>query len=281
MLFTLALAQAGEFGFVLISFSLQQSVLDPVLAQTLLTVIALSMLLTPLAFIGYEQISKRMGDDAASPQQADTIDEQGTVIVAGIGRFGQVVNRLVQIAGIKTVVLDHDLETIELMRAFGFKSFLGDPTRPELLHAAGLETARVLVVALDDRDACLKLIRYARSKRPDIHIVARARDRTHVYQLYQAGADNIVREMFDSSLRAGRYVLENMDFSDFEANELEKTFYRHDRYAIKELAGLWDPAIPTKNNTAYLARARELNAELESALLSKLDEAPRRTGTDG
>ena len=281
MLFTLALAQAGEFGFVLISFALQQSVLEPALAQTLLTVIALSMLLTPLAFIVYERISARMSDEGG-PQKADEIDEQGTVIVAGIGRFGQVVNRLVQVAGIKTVVLDHDLETIELMRAFGFKGFLGDPTRPELLHAAGLDTARVLVVALDDRDACLKLIRYAKSKRPDIHIVARARDRTHVYQLYQAGADDIVREMFDSSLRAGRYVLENMDFSDFEANELEKMFYRHDRMAIKELAELWDPNVPTKDNAAYLARARELNAELESALLSRLEEGqPPRTGTDG
>ena len=282
MLFTLALAQAGEFGFVLISFALQQNVLVASYAQTLLTVIALSMLLTPLAFIVYERISARMADDGPGSQPADEIDEQGTVIVAGIGRFGQVVNRLVQVAGIKTVVLDHDLETIELMRAFGFKGFLGDPTRPELLHAAGLDTARVLVVALDDRDACIKLIKYAKSKRPDIHIVGRARDRTHVYQMYRAGADDIVREMFDSSLRAGRYVLENMDFSDFEANELEKAFYRHDRTAIRELAALWDPDIPTKNNEPYLARARELNAELEAALLSKLDEdMPPRTGTEG
>ena len=282
MLFTLGLAQAGEFGFVLISFALQQNVLPTGYAQTLLTVIALSMLLTPLAFIFYEKFSARMGDDGGpGSQQADEIDEQGTVIVAGIGRFGQVVNRLVQIAGINTVVLDHDLETIELMRAFGFKGFLGDPTRPELLHAAGLETARVLVVALDDRDACIKLIKYAKSNRPDIHIVARARDRTHVYQLYRAGADDIVREMFDSSLRAGRYVLENMDFSDFEASDIERTFFRHDRRAIRELASLWDPDVPTKNNEAYLARARELNAELEAALLSRLDEDEPRTGTDG
>lgn len=282
ILFTLGLAQAGEFGFVLISFSLQQSVLPATLAQLLLTVIALSMLLTPLAFIVYEKLGSRMVEDSGPDRhKADTIDEEGAVIVAGIGRFGQVVNRLVQAAGIKTVVLDHDLQTIELMRAFGFKGFLGDPTRPELLHAAGLQNARVLVVALDDRDACLKLVRYARSTRPDIHIVARARDRIHVFELYRAGADDIVRELFDSSLRAGRYVLENMDFTDFEANEIERTYYRHDRYAIKELAQHWDPSRSIRDNPAYLARARELNAEFEAALLQKFAEAAPKTGTDG
>jgi CPA2 family monovalent cation:H+ antiporter-2 len=168
------------------------------------------------------------------------------------------------------------------MRQYGFKAFYGDPTRPVLLHAAGLKTARVLVAALDDKNATTRLVRYARSQRPDLHIVARAHDRVHVYELYQAGADDIVREMFDSSLRAARYVLENMDFSDFEAAEIERTFYKHDRATLRELAPLWDPAKPLKDNPAYLSRARELNKELETAYVTALesqetDERPDET----
>jgi CPA2 family monovalent cation:H+ antiporter-2 len=270
-LFTLGLAQAGEFGFVLISFSLQQNVLPPGTAQTLMLAVALSMLLTPLAFIAYDKLQHRMGEGAET-READEIDDRGPVIIAGIGRFGQVVNRMVQMAGIKTVVLDHDLDTIDLMRKFGFKSFLGDPTRPELLHAAGLREARVVVVALDDKQAATKLVKYIRSERPDVHIVARAHDRVHVYELYQAGADDIVREMFDSSLRAGRYVLENMDFSPFEANEMERMFYRHDRRTLRELAELWKPGVPVGDNPEYVARARELNKDLETALVTTLDD---------
>jgi len=269
-LFTLGLAQAGEFGFVLISFALQQSALPDQWAETLLLVIALSMLLTPLAFIVYERLSRRLEDGQPQPD-ADEIDEQQAILIAGIGRFGQVVNRMVQLAGFQTTVLDHDLNTIQLMRRFGFKGFFGDPTRPELLHAAGLDTARVLVVALDDPAAATRLVAYARRVRPDLHIVVRARDRVHVYELYRAGADDIVRELFDSSLRAGRYVLENMGLSDYEASAMERTFYKIDRSALRDLAELWIPGVPVSQNEAYIQRARELNKDLETALVSQFD----------
>ena len=104
----------------------------------------------------------------------------------------------------------------------------------------------------------------------DIHIVARSRDRTHTYRLYQAGANDIVRELFDSSLRAGRYVLENVGLSDYEASEAEKLFYQHDRYTVRELADVWDPNIPSAQNEAYIARARELQNELEASPFSPL-----------
>ena len=279
-LFTLGLAQAGEFGFVLLSFALQQQVVDAQLQQTLLLVIALSMLLTPLAFIAWERFSNRMeGGEAGRDARADPdeIDERGPVIIAGIGRFGQVVNRMMQMANIRTVVLDSDLATVELMRRFGFKGFFGDPTRPELLHAAGLKEARVLVVALDDREAALRLVRHARAERPDLHIIARAYDRVHVYELYAAGADDIVREMFDSSLRAARYVLENMDFSPYEASAMEKAFFKHDRRILRELASLWRPGVPVASNDEYVRRSRELNAELETELLRALDD-PEKAG---
>ncbi|MBR9651170.1 monovalent cation:proton antiporter-2 (CPA2) family protein [Thalassovita aquimarina] len=268
-LFTLSLAQAGEFGFVLLSFSRQQHVLPEGLVDRLSLVVALSMLATPLLFILYDVLSRLSGEGEA--QEPDLIDEQGPVIIAGIGRFGQIVNRLVQSSGFKTVVLDHDMETIRLMRQFGFKGFFGDPTRPELLHAAGLKDARVLVVALDDQAAATRLVTFARRERPDLHIIARARDRTHVFQLYAAGANDIVRETFDSSLRAGRYVLENIGLTEFEAAEAEKVFYRHDRVAIRELAQVWDPNVPSAQNPAYVKRAQELEKDLETALLAQLE----------
>ncbi|MFY0679526.1 MAG: cation:proton antiporter [Thalassovita sp.] len=275
-LFTLSLAQAGEFGFVLLSFSRQQQVLPPQLADTLALVVALSMLVTPLLFIFYDLLSKSLKEgDKPDP---DEINERGPVIIAGVGRFGQIVNRLVQSSGFKTVVLDHDMETIQLMRRFGFKGFFGDPTRPELLHAAGLKEAQVLVVALDDRKSATLLVQLARRERPDLHIIARARDRTHVFQLYQAGANDIVREMFDSSLRAGRYVLENIGLTEYEAAEAEKVFYHHDRDAVRELAQVWDPEVKTGNNPAYIKRAKELEKDLEAALSAQLEKRSEEEG---
>ncbi|MRU16815.1 potassium transporter [Roseovarius sp. A21] len=271
-LFTLSLAQAGEFGFVLINFSGQQNVIPPAMNEMLLLVVALTMLITPLLFILYDWLSGQM-DEVTEQQEPDTIDDQAPVIIAGIGRFGQIVNRLVRSSGFNTVVLDHDLTAIQRMRRFGVKGFFGDPTRPELLHAAGLGEAKVLVAALDSPEQITKLVAFARRERPDLHIVARARDRTHVFRLYKAGADDIVREVFDSSLRAGRYVLENMGLSEFEAAELEQTFYKHDRQSVRELAALWDPNIPTVENSAYIARAKDLERELQTMLLSQLEES--------
>lgn len=267
-LFALGLAQAGEFGFVLVSFSVTTGVMPPVVAETLLLVIALSMLITPLLFILYDLISKRL-EEAGGPMVPDEIDEDGPVIIAGIGRFGQIVNRLVQASGFKTVVLDHNPETIAVMRRFGFKAFLGDPTRQDILRKAGLKDARVLVVALDDPKAALALITYARKERPDLHIIARAHDRTDVYRQYQAGANDIIREMFDGSLRAGRYVLEKMGLSEYEAHEAERMFYAHDRMSVRELAGLWRPDVAASENKEYVAKAKALQKDLETAFLNR------------
>lgn len=273
-LFTLSLAQAGEFGFVLISYAVAVNVLPDRLAQGFLLVIALSMLVTPLLFIANDQISRRHVDPMGENQRPDVIDDQQPVIIAGVGRFGQVVNRLVTFSGLKTTVLDHDLKLIQLMRRYGFKGYFGDPTRPEILAAAGLDKAQILVAALDDPDSNVKLVRYAREKRPDITIIARARDRITVYQLYAAGADHIVREMYDSSLRVGRYVLENAGFSEYEAHEAEAIFYKIDRASLRELAQLWDPDTPIEANEAYIERTRQVNQELENALMERFSHGP-------
>jgi monovalent cation:H+ antiporter-2, CPA2 family len=136
-------------------------------------------------------------------------------------------------------------------------------------------------VSLDDKVAALNLVAYARRERPDLHIVARAYDRVHVYELYQAGANDIVREMFDSSLRAGRYVLENMGLTEFEAAEAQTMYYHADRTAVRELAELWKPGVNVLDNPAYIERAKELNKDLETALVSqiKAGQVVPKTGT--
>lgn len=273
-LFTLGLAQAGEFGFVLVSFSQQQHVLTGEISEILLIVIAMTMLITPALFILYDWVEKRSAEHQ-NHYEPDHIDHSGPVIIAGIGRFGQIVNRLVQSAGYETVVLDHNMETIQLMRRFGFKGFFGDPTRHELLHAAGLMKANTLVVALDSPSATLKLVEYARKERPDLHIIARARDRTAVFQLYQAGANDIIRELFDSSLRAGRYVLENIGLSEFEAAKAEKIFYDHDRAAIRDLAKVWKPGVKSSQNKDYIELSKQLQKDLEVLLTEQFEKGTK------
>jgi monovalent cation:H+ antiporter-2, CPA2 family len=272
-LFTLSLAQAGEFGFVLISYAVSLTILPKPLAKSVLLVVALTMLITPLLFILHEQLSRRKSETGLT-EDPDQIEEQQPIIIAGVGRFGQVINRMVTMSGFQTTVLDHDLKLIQLMRRFGFKGYFGDPTRPEILTAAGLDKARILVAALDDPEANLKLIRYARERRPDLHIVARARDRVNVYQLYSSGANDIVRETFDSSLRAGRYVLENAGLSEYEASELERIFYRLDRASLRELAEVWKPGVPLDENPEYVQLSRELNRNLENALMERFASGP-------
>ncbi|QYZ71534.1 cation:proton antiporter domain-containing protein [Neotabrizicola shimadae] len=272
-LFTFGLAQGGEFGFVLAATALSEQVLTPSEAHTVTLVISLSMLVTPLLFLVADMLARRRAPEP--DRDPDKVEERGRVLIAGIGRFGQVVNRLVRSAGLSTVVLDADMATIETMRRFGVKGYFGDPSRPELLEAAGLDQADVLVVAVDDRDNATRIVSFARRRRPDLHIVARARDRVHVYELYQAGANDIVRETFDSSVRAGRYVLENTGFSDYEAAMISQTYYKVDRAAMKDLAELWVPGQPVHLNEAYVARARKLDRDLETALIEALEDGRR------
>jgi hypothetical protein len=132
--------------------------------------------------------------------------------------------------------------------------------------------ASVLVVAVNDPKISTQIVRYARTMRPDLHIVARARDRVHVYELYQAGANDTVRETFDSAVRAGRYVLENVGYSEYEASKLSQTFWRMDRQAMRGLAEVWVPGQPVDKNEAYIRRSQELEQELEAAIMGEIYE---------
>ncbi|KPA21430.1 Glutathione-regulated potassium-efflux system protein KefC [Shimia sp. SK013] len=264
-LFGLGLAQAGEFGFVLLSFTVANNVLPPVVADQLLLVVALSMMLTPLLFIFHEKvILPRMAGE--TEQEPDEIDETGQIIIAGHGRFGGVVNRMMRAAGYSTTVLDHSSVQLERLRRFGVKVFFGDATRPDLLHAAGLREARLLVVAIDQRDAATELVRHVRHEHPKLGIVARAVDRHHVYELYAAGATHIVRDTFDSAVRAGRSAYEELGMHAFDAEMLAQAFVDDDKATLLTLASVYDPKIPAYENEEYLEKLKEVASQRDDIL---------------
>ena len=268
-LFTLGLAQAGEFGFVLLSFTVAQNVIPPDLAATLLLVVALSMLLTPGLFILYDRvIVPRLS--AGQELEADEIDEAGTVIIAGHGRFGGIVNRILRGMGHKTVVLDHNSGQLEMLRAFGVKIFYGDASRPDLLHAAGIAEAELLVVAIDDREQATELVKWVSRDHPQVHIVARAVDRFHVYELFAAGAHDMIRDTFDSSVRAARSAIEALGVHPYDAERQMRRFVRNDRKMLREMAQHYDPDVEAHENTEYVARAKELR-EIEEAELRGME----------
>jgi CPA2 family monovalent cation:H+ antiporter-2 len=267
-LIALGLAQAGEFGFVLIAFARANAVLPETLAPLLTLIVTLSMMLTPALFILWDRLI-RPRLERAPVREADTIHEPARILIAGHGRFGGIVNRILLAAGHETTVLDHSAEQLEALRAFGVRAFYGDATQPDLLHAAGIDQAKMLIVAIDDRDQATALVHYVHHNHPHVYIVARARDRRHVYQLWAAGCRDIIRETFDSSVRAARSALEALDMHPFEAERLTRAFVADDRAAMVELAALWKADIPELQNEAYIARARQITARQTESLRNR------------
>lgn len=264
-LFSLSLAQAGEFGFVLLSFTVANSVLPSDLADRLLLVVALSMLLTPVLFIAYDKliVPRFIGEPEGD---ADEIEETGTVVIAGHGRFGGIVSRMIKGAGFTTTVVDFSSAQLDMLRKFGIKAYFGDATRPDLLEAAGIRDAKIFVAAIDGKEQTTELVRYVRHTYPHVHVVARAYDRHHVYELYGAGCRDIIRETFDSSLRAGRAALEALGFSNEEAVRISEGFVSDDQTVMILLSTLHNPDIPNPENKAYVAKARELMGLQEELL---------------
>lgn len=266
-LFTLGLAQAGEFGFVLLSFSVQNSVIPGGLAQELALVVALSMLFTPALFILYERfLLPRLDQDGTG--EADEIDEKGTVIIAGIGRFGQIINRLLVASGYKTVVLDHEADIIDLLRKVDVKTYYGDASRPDLLHAAGMDEASAFVVAIDDRERAVQMVEHVRRHYPRVKVFARAFDQNHMYLMKGAGADVTVRETFGSSLELGAEVLKSMGMHPFRVLKMSQAFREHDEAGIEQRYELWDENPDFASNKAFLARAREHGERLQEMMES-------------
>lgn len=270
-LFGLGLAQAGEFGFVLLSFTVANSVIPQDIADLLLLVVALSMLLTPALFILYDRVIAPKYS-AQEEREPDEIAGEAPIIIAGHGRFGGIVNRALRGAGYDTTVLDYSSEQLEMLRRFHISVHFGDATRPDLLHAAGIEEAKVLVIAIDDKEAITELVRYMVEHHPHVHLVARAIDRNHVYDLWSVGCRDIIRETYDSSIRASRSVFEALGHSRTQAEKLLEEFEAADREAMLDLAGLYDINIPPLENEAYMARVDEMMEEWQEQLRGRMQD---------
>jgi len=264
-LFTLGLAQAGEFGFVLLSLSVANHAIPAPVADQLLLVVALSMLLTPALFIIYDKIIAPLYDSGQTGQ-ADGIDEQGDIIIAGHGRFGGIINRMLRGAGYKTTVLDYNSAHLELLRAFDLKVYFGDASRPDLLDAAGIKQSKMLIVAIDGKEQITELVRHTITNYPNVHVVARAIDRPHVYDLYALGCRDIIRDTYDSSMRAGRSALEALGNSKKRAKSIADEFEAIDRKSMVELAHLHEFSVPMHENKAYVEKANAMRKQWETQL---------------
>ncbi len=236
-----ALAQGGAFAVVLLTFTVGAGVIGAELAALLTAAVALSMALTPLAMLAYERIATALDAAMPSVEPEDTPFDEGPpdVVIAGFGRFGQVVGRLLTANGFQTVVLDSDIEQIDLLRRFGRPVHYGDATRIDLLRSAGAETAKLLVIALDDREKTVELAEKAREAFPHLKILARAWDRRHAYDLLRTGADVVERETFEGALFLGQKALKLMGFRSHRAHRAANLFRRHDRRTFAELAPIW------------------------------------------
>ncbi|MCB1452644.1 MAG: cation:proton antiporter [Rhizobiaceae bacterium] len=268
-LFALGLAQAGEFGFVLLSFTVANSILPQAVADQLLLVIALSMLLTPLLFILYDRvIVPRYA--SSEIREADEIEEPSQIIIAGAGRVGGIVNRMLKSAGYTPTIIDFNSSHLEALRTFGVKVYYGDATRPDLLAAAGIADAKLFVIAIDNKEQITELVRYATSTYPNLHVMARARNRHHVYELWAAGCRDIVRETYDASLRMGRSAFEALGASKKASERMKDLFNETDREAMISVADAYDPNIPAHENEAYVARIREVLETRQAELTVKM-----------
>jgi CPA2 family monovalent cation:H+ antiporter-2 len=268
-LFALSLAQAGEFGFVLLSFTVANAVIPAALAEQLMLVVALSMLLTPALFILLDKvIAPRFAQ--SQDREADEIAPRGNVIVAGHGRVGGIVNRILRAIGYETTVVDYSSSQLDMLRKFGMHVHFGDATRPDLLHAAGIETAKVFVVAIDGKEQITEIVRYAIKTWPHLHVIARAVDRTHVYELWSVGCRDIIRESYDSSLRMGRSAIEALGKSRADAQSIVDEFDRLDRKVMVETATVYDIEVPGPENAEYVAKVRELTETWEEQLRGHL-----------
>ena len=263
LLFAFALAQGGEFAFVLFSFATQNNVLPPEIANPLVVVVALSMALTPLLMIVYEKLVQPRFASADDDREEDDIDDnENSVIIAGFGRFGQIVGRLLIANGFKVTILDYSPGQIDLLRRFDWKVFYGDASRLDLLRAAGAEQAKLFILAIDDRDKTLHIVELLHKHFPHLKILARAIDRRHAYELIRLGVDVIHRETFGSSLDMGVEALKLLGVRSYKAHRAALTFKAHDEEALYEMANL------EGDETALLARSRQMVRDLERVLQS-------------
>ncbi|EJU9864927.1 cation:proton antiporter [Vibrio vulnificus] len=266
-LFALSLAQAGEFGFVLLSFSVQNHVISTSLSQQLSLVVAISMFLTPGLFILFDRVILPKFATKFNERADDDIDEKGTVIIAGIGRFGQIVNRLLLSNGIKTVALDYQANQVDVMRQIGTQAYFGDVTRPDILHTAGIEEAAAIVVAMDNRDASVELVKQVKHAYPSVKVIARAFDRGHGYRLRQAGADVIESETYHSALEVGGQTMKLLGVHPFFVEQQKMRYKRVENRKSDSLYSAW---LDDSEGERFDNNYRKLFMQLEEKMMLEM-----------
>jgi monovalent cation:proton antiporter-2 (CPA2) family protein len=263
-----ALSTGGEFAFVLFTLAARQRILDAETADLLVLAVTLSMMLSPLMLIAHEALIHRL-----APPEApyDAIDEEDIqVIIAGFGRFGQIVARVLRMKGRSFTALDNSQTHVDFVRRFGNKVYYGDASRLDLLRAAGAETAQILVLALDDAEASVRTATLVREQFPHLKVFARARNRQHAFALMDAGVTNVIRETYASSLEMAESVLQALGETTAASREAVRRFRQHDektleaQYQVKE------------DEEKFLATSREAAQQLEK--LFDADEPPTQTG---
>ncbi|MET0323131.1 MAG: glutathione-regulated potassium-efflux system protein KefC [Duganella sp.] len=235
LFFALLMSQGGEFAFVVFGTAVEARVLAPETSALLVVVVTLSMVATPLLLLLHDRLVAPRLRTGKKKREADKIAVENPVIIAGFGRFGQIVGRLLAANRIGVTVLDHDPDQIELLRKFGYEVFYGDATRIDLLEAAGVGKASALVIAIDSVDDSLALVDAVRERYPELTILARARNVSHYYSLLDRGVTLIERETFEASLQLGAKVLEQLGYGAERAEQAAKIFRTHNLKMLLEV----------------------------------------------
>lgn len=253
LLFAFALAQGGEFAFVLLSFAVDRGVFTRAEADPLVAAVALSMAVAPLLFmINARWVQPRFAHGGRRERPADAIGPQdNAVIIAGFGRFGHIVGRLLRANGVGATVLDLDAEQVEIVRRLGIKVFYGDATRLDLLQAAGAARAKLIVIAIDDEAKAIALVELVQRHFPHLKIFGRAAGRVHAYEYQKRGVMTFYRETLGSSLDLGVDVLRELGAPAADARRAAALFKQHDEASVRALAQYWE------DDDAYFKHARQ------------------------
>ncbi|MED5621182.1 glutathione-regulated potassium-efflux system protein KefC [Ideonella sp. BN130291] len=269
--FNILLAQGGEFGFVVFQAAAQARVIDAPTSSLLVAAVALSMLLTPLLLLVTDRwLTPRLANRTpAKPADELKQPQHAPIIIAGFGRYGQIIGRLLFANGLQATVLEHDAEQIEAVRRFGWPVFYGDATRLDLLRTAGAERAKVLVLAIDDIDQSLQVARLAREHFPHLALVARARNVRHYYRLRDLGVTLVERETLDSALMSGRSVLQLMGWQPHAARQQALRFRQHNVEQLERMAPFF------RDEAKLIAMAKQGRQQLEELWAQERAEAAR------
>ena len=230
--FAAVLSQGGEFAFVLLTAAVGRGVLERSVSDLVTLIVIASMLTTPLLVWLAERLDTSSGRPVPASEAAKGPAQTGRVIIAGFGRFGQIIGRVLRARGISFTALEADPAQVDFVQQFGNEVYYGDAARPDLLRAAGAEEADALVVAFDDPEVAVRTVEVAKTGFPKLKVYARARGRRHAYKLIDAGADVVIRETFYSALEATRSLLTELGLSEAESRRLTETFRRHDEARI-------------------------------------------------